>query len=175
MKRGEGKLPPGHSSGQRWMPGFIAPSCRAFGSPCSSVFWAGLRQAPQLSAILRVHKLQKTAGVLSHPRTCIVMFASSLSSPLTHLCCSPRSQLSVQPVNASCWDHPGKWEHTHRADPIVNAVLTQKEKGKDFGRDHGVLTWQKQPITWSYNFSSLADYMAWRFLLASCHQSWKFK
>lgn len=174
MKRGEGKLPPGHSSGQQWMPGSIAPSCRAFGAPCSSVCWAGLRQAPQLSAILRVHKLQKAAGMLSHPRTCIVMFA--LHSLLLSLICAVHPGLnSVQPVNASWWDHPGKWEHTQRADPIINAIVTQKEKGKDFGRDHGVLTWQKQSIMWSYNFSSLADYMAWRFLLASCHQSWKFK
>lgn len=41
-------------------------------------------KAPQLSAILRVHKLQKAAGMLSHPRICMVMFA--LHSLLLLIC-----------------------------------------------------------------------------------------
>lgn len=59
---------------------------------------------------------------------------------LTNLCCSPRSHLSVQPVNVSCWDYVGDWMNTQRADTVINPVLTQKERRKDFDWDHGLLT-----------------------------------
>lgn len=78
-----------------------------------------------------------------------------LCSPVTDFYCSPRSHLSAQPINASCWSHSGEWVHTQRAGTIANALLPQKEKGKEFDRNHGVLARQKHPIKWLYHFSSL--------------------